>query len=947
MRAFRGDAEVSLGSPQQRAVLAMLLVHAGAQVTPEDLVDGVWGEKAPETASHVIRVYIHRLRQALGREGPGRIDSVGGGYALDLDAHSCDLTRFTRLLDHARQARSVGDPAGAADLYTEALRLWTGPALAGVPGPYASAQGHRLNELRLSAQEEHLTTVVDLGHYDHAATELSTLTQAHPLRERLRELHMLALYGAGRQAEALTAFNNTRLLLREELGVDPGPGLRTMHERILAMDPALLDPAPRSAAPPAATAAAGPVAPIPAQLPADVPHFTGRTRHLETLTALAGQAETTVVVSAIGGTAGIGKTALAIHWAHQHAAQFPDGALYVNLRGFDPAASPLPPDTALRGFLDALGTPATRIPTGPEAQQGLYRSLLTGKRMLIVLDNARDTDQVKPLLPGTPGCLVLITSRNQLTTLIALNGAHTLTLDLLTPEEAHHLLTHRLGTPRIEAEPDATQELIELCARLPLALNITAARAALQPKRPLAAFVDELRDAHRQLDALSIGEATANVRAVFSWSYRTLAPAAARVFRLLGVHPAPDISLRAAAGLSGFDPDTTRHALDELARAHLIIEHSPGRYTLHDLLRAYAAEQAAAHEDDAERQAALRRVVDFYAHTAYAAELVLAPLRDSIPLDPPIPGMHPQLMPDASAALAWFDAENPNLLAAQQAAVGNAWHRIVWQLAWSLSTVQIRRGHRHDQVAVWQAALDAATHLPEPGARILAHRRLGIALADLGRHKEAIGHGRQALDLAEEHHGLGEQAAAHHMLAWIWEQRGDRQALEHALEHAEHTLDLRRALGEPAREAQALNETGWFLAQLGDFDTARTHCEAALAIQRRIRDPAGEADTLDSLGYIADHSGHHQQAIDYYQLALAVYAELGHLFQTADTLDNLGHAYAALAENEQAETVWRKALELYRQQGRDQAADRVRIQLDARGRLAGRKPPSTELPREG
>jgi tetratricopeptide (TPR) repeat protein len=290
--------------------------------------------------------------------------------------------------------------------------------------------------------------------------------------------------------------------------------------------------------------------------------------------------------------------------------------------------------------------------------------------------------------------------------------------------------------------------------------------------------------------------------------------------------------------------------------------------------------------------------------------------------------VHPHQLPDPPAALAWFDAEYPGLLAAQQAAVARDWHPAVWQLAWSVATVQIRRGHRLDNIVVWQAALDAAAHLPDPGARMLAHRRMCVALADLQRHDEAIRHACRALRLAEEHHDLDQQATTQHLLAWTWGQRDDREALGNALRHAEHTLNLRRALGQPLLEAQALNQMGWYLAQLGDFETARAHCETALAIQRRIHDPENEEATLDSLGYIAHHTGHHRQAIEYYQQALPLLADLGHVFQTAETLDDLGRSHTALGEYEQARAVWRKALELYRQQRRDEAADRVQHQLE-------------------
>jgi DNA-binding SARP family transcriptional activator/Tfp pilus assembly protein PilF len=932
IRAWREETELPLGPPQQRAVLAALLVHEGAQVALEGLVDGVWGDRAPASAVHVIHQYIHRLRLVLGREGLGRIRSAGGGYALDFDAESCDLTCFTRLVARARQARAEEDPVAAAALYAEGLALWRGPALAGVPGPYAAAQRSRLTELRLSAQEEHLAVVVDLGRYEQAAAELSVLAAAHPLRERLRELQMLALYGAGRQAEALEAFQETRRLLGEELGVDPGPGLQAVHQRILAVDPALLNPAPPGAAPAAAAPSSAPVesaSPVPAQLPADVAHFTGRADQLEALTLLAGRTASTVVVSVIGGTAGVGKTALAVHWAHRNAALFPDGVLYVNLRGFDPAGAPLESAVAVHGFLDALGVASDRVPAGLEAQAGLYRSLLSGKRMLVMLDNARNADQIRPLLPGAAGCLVLVTSRDQLAGLAAVYGAHSLTLDLLAPHEARELLARRLGHARAQAEPETVEELIELCARLPLALNITAARANARPRFPLSVFAAELREARDRLAALDAGDPTANVRAVFSWSYRSLAEPAARMFRLLGVHPGPDITVAAAAALAAVDRDEARAALDELTRANLLIESVPGRFTFHDLLRAYAAGQVESHEANGEGLSALRRVVDFYTHTACRTEHVLAPYRDPIALGPPPPGVRPQQVPDAQAALAWFDAEYRGLLAAQQAAAANSWHTIVWQLAWSLYTVQIRRGHRLDHVAVWQAAMDAAVHLSEPGQSMLAHRRLGEALADLGRHAEAIELGYRALDLAEKHDDLRQQAETHHMLAWAWEHRGDRQAVEHALEHAKRALPLRRALGQRLQEAQSFNQIGWCLAQLGDYEAAQAHCETALAMQRRNHDPEGEESTLDSLAYIAGRNGRHRQAVEYYEQALRLLVELGHVRRTADTLDNLGHPHAALGEYERARKVWQEALSLYRQQGRDQSADRVQRELDS------------------
>ncbi len=392
---------------------------------------------------------------------------------------------------------------------------------------------------------------------------------------------------------------------RERLPAQP---MELGHRQILAGDPALAAMRARhDGTPPAAAALPGPAsspARVPRQLPGAVPHFTGRSEELARLSQITDQARSqapgTVLISAIGGTAGVGKTALAVHWAHQVANRFPDGQLYVDLRGFGPSCAPMPAATAVRRFLDALAVPAERIPADLDAQIGLYRSLLAGKRILIVLDNARDPDQVRPLLPGAAGCMVLITSRSRLTDLIALDGAIPLTVDLLTTREARELLVRRLGRARVSGEPAAADELIGLCARLPLAVNIAASGALAHPRTPLSSLAAELRDTRRRLDLLSAGTGAANLRAVFSWSCQTLSSPAARMFRLLGRHSGPDISIAVAASLAATGPDQARRALDELTAAHLLTEHAHGRYRLHDLLRAYATEQAqaASHRDD-------------------------------------------------------------------------------------------------------------------------------------------------------------------------------------------------------------------------------------------------------------------------------------------------------------------------------------------------------------
>ena len=915
VRAWRGEEEVDLGPPQQRAVLAGLLVHEGAQVSLEGLVEGVWGDRAPASAERVIRQYVYRLRLVLGRAESGGIRSVGGGYVLEVDPDSCDLTRFTRLVATARKARADGDPGAAADLYTEGLASWSGSALAGVPGPYATAQRARLDELRLDVQEEHLATVVDLGQYDHAATELSVLVAAYPLRERLRELQMLALYGAGRQAEALEAFREASMLLREELGIDPGPGLSAMHQRILAMDPALLDPAP---------ALPAPMPQVPAQLPRDVAHFTGRADQLEALTALADRTGNAVVVSAIGGSAGIGKTALVVHWGHRHTASFPDGTLYVNLRGFDPTGTPVEPGAVIRSFLDALEVDSGRIPTGLEAQAGLYRSLLSGKKMLVVLDNARDPEQVRPLLPGAPGTLVLVTSRNQLTGLIAHDGAHGLTLDLLTEHEAHDLLARRLGSTRTQAEPEAVEELIELCARLPLALNITAARAATRPNFPLTVFATELRETHDRLSALDTGDPTANIRAVFSWSYQTLSPATARMFRLLGIHPGPDITVPAAASLTATTHHQARTALNELTTAHLLTEHTPGRYTFHDLLRTYATEQAHTHDTHQQHHQALHRTLDHYLHTARRAAQLVDPGRDPIALPEPEPGVTPETPTDDQQAWDWFTAEHQVLLAAITQAAEHGLDTHVCKLAGTLSTFLHRRGHWRDGQATQISALAAAERLGDLTEQAQAHRQLARADIAFTAYPEAQARLELAIELYRRLNNPLDHARAHSSLAMVFDRQGRHRE---GLDQAQQALPLYREAEDRLGQASTLNTIGWFHSQLGEHQEALTYCEEALELQRDLGNKSLESAIWDSLGHAHQHLGHHQQALACYHHALELYRENSERYEQALILTGLGDAQHAAGDHDDARNTWEQARNIFEDLQHPHAED-VRRKLE-------------------
>jgi tetratricopeptide (TPR) repeat protein len=640
-------------------------------------------------------------------------------------------------------------------------------------------------------------------------------------------------------------------------------------------------------------------------------HFAGRAGALTVLARLAAEAGgadgagRAMVISVIEGTAGIGKTALAVHFAHQVAGDFPDGQLYVNLRGFDPAGPPMTPAEAVRIFLDALGVRAGQLPASLDAQAGLYRSLLAGRRMLVLLDNARDAGQVRPLLPASPGCLVLVTSRSQLTGLAAAEGAMPLALDLLTGEEAKELLAARLGGDRLAADPAAAQELIGLCARLPLALAIAAARAATQPALPLADLAAELRDAGGRLDALDVGDAAASVRAVFSWSYQQLDPAAARMFRLLGLHPGPAIAAPAAASLAGLPLRHARAALAGLTRAHLLAEQAPGRFTFHDLLRAYAAEQAQADEDDAARHTAVQRMLDHYLHTACPAALLIHPTSRTITPPPLQPGVEPQLLPDIGQAQAWFETERRVLMGVATQALEAGFYAHAWQIAWALGRFLDLLGHWDDWGAAEQIALAATERLGDRGAQAFAHWQFGWVRTRLGDPEDAHAHLEQALSIYTE---LGDRAGAAdaHISFGVTLEKQGRDA--DALGHTRQALDLFTAAGDRAGQALALNGIGWLHIKLGDYRQALTSCGQALELFQELGYPRLEADIWDSLGYAHHHLGEYAESAACYQRALGLYREIGDRWGQAETLGHIGDTRQAAGHPNEARVAWEEAL---------------------------------------
>ena len=910
---------------RRKAVLAVLALHGGEVVSTDCLAEAVWGDAAPPTAVNTLQSHVSYLRGVLGTKTA--ILARPPGYVLELPGEGTDVQVAERLLEQGTQS---ADPADAVRYLQDALALWRGRPLADVGDvAWLVGQAERLGLLRVRVRQALSGARLAAGEHAQLVPELEGMVADYPLDERMHGQLMLALYRSGRQADALAVYQRLRHTLGEDLGIDPSQALRDLEAAILRQDPCLDAPTPPVAAEPIAPVAR--VGPVPAQLPPAVPAFTGRGAELAGLEAIAPWAAqpgppppAAAVLCAVSGTAGVGKTALAVHWAHRVAAQFPDGQLYVNLRGFDPSAAALDPGQALRGFLDAFAIPPTQVPEDLAAQTALLRSVLAGKRVLLVLDNARNAGQVRPLLPATPGCLAIVTSRDQLTGLVATDGAHPLILDLLTAADARDLLVRRLGADRVAAEPAAAEAIITACARLPLALTIAAARAATSPTFPLAAIATELREASSVLDPFDGGDRATDVRAVFSWSYRALSAPAARLFRLLGLHPGPDIAAPAAASLAAIPPGQARTLLTELTRAHLLTEHQPGRYAAHDLLRAYASELAHTHHDHDAQDAAVGRVLDHYLHTASNA-VAFVDAYQSLPLEPPRPGAIAG-KPAADDALRWFDDEHATLLAAVRLAADAGLDAHCWRLAWTLTTFLGRRGFWQDQITALQTGLAAARRSGDAAGQAHTLLGLGRGYARAGRLHDADRHYRDALRLFDAIDGhFNARATAHSGLAWLAEQW---QRPADALSHSLRARELYRAAGNERVQLLVLNDIGYSHALLGNYEEALSCCERALAAGREFGEHDWVKATLHSLGYIHHRLGDHRQAIAYYEQSLELCRKLADRYDEAETLVNVGDVYHSAGDRAAARREWTRALRIYDEighPGRDLLRAKLRV----------------------
>lgn len=951
--AWDGDKPLQVGQPRQQAVLGILATRANRVISRSELVDAVWGQDAPTSAEGSVYTYIAGLRRILepGRSlrGPGRIlVSSGAGYVLHLVPGQPDAVPFEQHLHRARHLRKNADLAGTVAALESALGLWRGVmAFAGVPGPFAETERVRLGELRSAVSEERADALIGLGRHEEVLADLTAMVTDNPLRERMRGLLMLALYRSGRQAEALRVFAEGRRVLAEELGIDPGAELSRIHQQVLTTDPALdiaqadhepetvqAQPPPAQqdpAQPPAERQDSERAVPVPAQLPPDAAGFSGRHEELGMLHGLLANHPNQAQLVVISGTAGVGKTALAVRFGRQVARRFPDGQLYLNLRGFDPGLAPLEPAQALRFVLGALGVTPLRMPPDLEARAALFRSIAAGKRMLIVLDNAASPAQVRSLLPGSSGTLVIVTSRNEMAGLVAADGAQPLSLDVLSYDEAHELLDHRLTRDRVLADAPAADEIIESCARLPLALSIAVGRAAARPKRSLAQVAAELKEARGGLDALEEDDEATNVRAVFSWSYDQLTEPAQRMFRLLGLPPGPDISLTAAASLAGIARQAAGAALRELVRTHMAAEPVHSRYGFHDLLRAYAADLAERLDTEADRRAAAQRVLDHYLQSAFAAAGRLRPRRTSVVPPEPLPGVVPVEVTDREQAVSWFEAEAGVLLALTGFAQAQGFDEHAWLIPYAMAAFLLNAGRHQEWVAAQRTALVAAERLEDPRARAHSHYFLGYALSLTGDNASAVPNVRQSLELFRELGEHGHEAMALNGLAAMMEEGGQYQeGLETALEG----LRMVKAAGSWWLQGTLENTVGLLYGRLGEYELALTHAQRAMALHRDAGHQAAVGEAIRTMAEIYRQRGDLTRSRAAYDQAIGVFREAGDRFDEARALAGLGDTLAAAGDEPEAAGAWGAAAVILDGLGHP-LADEIRAKLATLGDHAG------------
>ncbi|MFE2096355.1 MULTISPECIES: BTAD domain-containing putative transcriptional regulator [unclassified Streptomyces] len=864
LEGWHGQRRLRLGSPTQERVLVTLLLEPGRMVPVPRLVAAAWDDEPPQTAGHQIRKAVAALRTRIPG-GAGLIVTDGAGYRAVIDEGQLDLHEFGRRSAEARQAVAAGQPAEAVRHLRACLDLWRGPVMAGTGGSVISAASAALEERHMAVAEQYFELQLELGQSAELIGPLRELVTAHPLRETLRGRLMLALYRGGRQADALEEFGRVRELLVEELGIDPGAELTRLYEAILRDSPEVAPRVPQSVADRAAHLVPAPLAqpdgsePVPCTLPYDLPDFTGRDEELARLLEV-GRAPTGVSTRIVGldGMGGSGKTALAVHAAHLLAPDYPDGQLFVDLRGFSPGEKAQEPGAVLHSLLRTIGVQDDRIPDDLERRTTLWRTVSAQRKLLLLLDNAADAAQVRPLLPASENCLAILTGRVRM---LELDGAEWLSLGLLSAGDSTTLLTRMLGAERTSAEPQAVDQLARLCCGLPLALRITTARLRNRPRWTVQYLVDRLADETRRLREMSAGERS--VEATLRLSYQAMEEDLRAAFRLLGLHPGSAIDVHSAAALLGTDVHGAEDVLEHLLDTHLLEQHEAGLYGFHDLVRTYAMSVREAEDDE---EAAGGRLVAYYALATDKACDVLFPGR-SRHGDPPTDDAPelPRLDGD-ERVLRWFDREYEALLAIVAQAGTQRLHRRAALLARNVLFYLNLRGHYEQFRVVSRIAVGACQRLDDPVLLGISLGNLAVAHWWLGDFQDGISTAQEALELAGSH---------------------DRST-----------------------EAFCLDVLGLLHGALGNFDEARAHLAQGIELHRELGAPRDEAQALVNLSTVQTWAGHYAEAARHAARATELNRRLGERNNEISSLTWLALAHLGTGEDERARACLAQALEL-------------------------------------
>ncbi len=881
------------------ALLGVLLIHANQVLTADSLIDTLWESAPPRTASTSLQVMVHRLRQTLGPE-QARLSTRGSGYRLRVDDGELDLHVFHALTATARSL-AMRSPLEAAAVLHRALDLWSVPILGGATSVRVLRdEAERLGDLRLAALEDRVAADLAAGRADDLVDELTEAVAARPTRERLRAQLMLALYRCQRTVDALSIYRAGRLHLVRDLGVEPGPLLQELHARMLRNDPHLMSgpdrPYPGRAFTLGQDAVRMPMAP-PRLIPHDVTHFGGRDRELAMLSTVADSdrvgiesGSTPIVV--LAGMPGVGKTALAVRFAHRGRSSWRDGHLYLDLHGFDPDRAPTSAAEALYQLLTALGVPASAVPTDLDARMMLYRQTLDGLRAVIILDNAADVAQVRPLLPGTPHCMVIVTSRNQLVGLAVHDGAEIHTVEPLSADDSLGLLSRVVGSVRVGAEPDAVARLVELSGGVPLALRISAAKLLAHPYEPIAAYVSLL--ATNPMDALQVdGDDRSVARLAFNASYRSLPAPDRHLFCLVGQAPCADLTPAAAAALVDMDVVQAAEILERLGAANLADEYVAGRWRLHDLLRSYAVDRARVDEPTDGRTGSVHLLLAHYLVETRAAVGRLLP--------GPSPTVHAgsteSNIHNVEDAIAWFDDERRNLVAAVEYAARHDAGPLTWQLTDAFTKLSLLRNYVHDAIDAGTAAIGAAKRAADPEGLAHIHMGLGGVYYSVGDNDTAIGHYVAGIEFAERIGWLQGQALAGANLGVIHVATG--RPLQ-ALDHYRRAILLRRDLHDPYGEAVALDNVGGISISLGDPRDALRHHRQALYLHREVAFPAGQALALANIGNALRELGDLGEALDACSESLAIYRQVGARGGEAQVLCCIADVHADAGRSDEA-----------------------------------------------